>query len=333
MSTSTTREVAVSVKSEQMMAEAVAGSEEVRIQRYRGAERDLLDHYGLAPTERFVELQEPAARLRVLEFGSGEPILFVHGTAGAGPVWAPLVRKLSGFRCLVLDRPGWGLSTPIAYPQDDYRGVVDRLLSGALDALGVDRAHVVGGSIGEIWALGLAKLHPDRVANVVLMGGSPLVNAIDVPKFIKLFASPIGALMVRLPMKEERVRSIVSANGDRASLEAGRLDEFIKWRVSLGRDTDSMRNEREMVRSIVDWRRGSFRSGLTFTDEELAAIEHPTLFVYGTEDPVGSVDIWRHVAELMPKGEIHTVEGAGHIPWFHDADGVAARVRAFIERS
>lgn len=78
-------------------------------QRYRQAERALWDHYGIEPTERFIDLGSPPARLRVLEIGGGEPILLVHGTAGAAPVWAPLVRELKGFRCLVLDRPGLGV--------------------------------------------------------------------------------------------------------------------------------------------------------------------------------------------------------------------------------
>src|SRR4029077_7190648 len=52
--------------------------------RYRDAELRLWHYYGLEPKERFLDLEAPAGRLRVLEVGSGEPILFVHGTAGPG---------------------------------------------------------------------------------------------------------------------------------------------------------------------------------------------------------------------------------------------------------
>lgn len=84
-----------------------------RTERYRQAEQALWGHYGLKPTERFIELDSPRVRLRVVEVGSGEPVLFVPGTAGTGPYWGPLVRELKGFRCLMLDRPGWGLSSPV----------------------------------------------------------------------------------------------------------------------------------------------------------------------------------------------------------------------------
>ena len=98
-----------------------AATKGARIQRYREAERRFWNHCGLEPKERFIELDSPAARLRVLEVGSGETILFVHGTAGAGPVWAPIAKELEGFRCLFLDRPGWGLSSAIDYSRSEYQ--------------------------------------------------------------------------------------------------------------------------------------------------------------------------------------------------------------------
>lgn len=150
-----------------------AATEDARIQRYRGAERRFWNHCGLEPKERFIELNSPAARLRVLEVGSGEAILFVHGTAGAGPVWAPIAKELEGFRCFFLDRPGWGLSSAIDYSRSEYKTLVADVLTGTLDALGVEKAHVIGGSIGNLWALRLAQARPSRVERVVLMGGGP----------------------------------------------------------------------------------------------------------------------------------------------------------------
>jgi 2-hydroxy-6-oxonona-2,4-dienedioate hydrolase len=313
-----------------MTSSAIAASStDRRIEHYRETERALWSHYDLEPTERFIELDSPAIRLRALEIGSGEPLLLVHGTAGPGS-WAALVRELHGFRCLVLERPGWGLSQAIDFSNYEYKIVVAGLLRGVLDVLGVDRAHVVGGSIGNVWALRLAARHPSRVGRIVLMGGSPLVPDVRVPGIIRLLASPMGALMVRLPDKAGRVRSILRQNGHGASLDSGRIpDEFVDWRVALGRETDSMRNEREMVaRAAVSGR--SWRPGLTFDDAELAAIKQPALYVYGTADPVGGVDIWSRVVSLLPQGKLHLVDGAGHMPWFDDPSNVAAEVNRFL---
>ncbi len=257
-------------------------------------------------------------------------MLFVHGSAAAGPIWAPLIGGLRDFRCLVIDRPGWGLSSPVDYSQHEYKTIVSDLLVGVLNALGVDRAHVIGGSIGNVWVLRLAAAHASRVGRVVLMGGGPMLSDVPVPPIIRLIASPMGALMVRLPAKPSRERSILREIGHRESLDAGRMDEFINWRVALARDTDSIRNERAMTRVVLSWRRGAYRPGLTFENEELAAIRQPVLHLYGTGDPVGTVDTWRKFKDVLPKGELRLVDGGGHLVWFDDPGGVARDVKAFL---
>ena len=60
----------------------VGPTTDVRVERYRRAERAFWDSYGLAAAERFVEVGSPPARLRVQELGSGAPVLFVNGTGG-----------------------------------------------------------------------------------------------------------------------------------------------------------------------------------------------------------------------------------------------------------
>ena len=107
-----------------------------RLARYRQAEQDLWHAYGLEPIERFVEVSLPRAvvRLRVLEIGAGEPAVFIPGTGGTGPYWAPLIRELPGIRCVMIDRPGWGLSSPLDYRDRDYGETAAAILGGALDA-------------------------------------------------------------------------------------------------------------------------------------------------------------------------------------------------------
>jgi pimeloyl-ACP methyl ester carboxylesterase len=299
-----------------------------RLERYRRAERALWDHYGMQPAERFVELKSPDVRLRVLEVGVGEPILFVHG--GIGPdAWAPLVRELRGFRCLVLDRPGSGLSSSLDYSRYPYESVTADVLTGVLDGLGIDRTHVIGNSIGTLWVLRLVLAHPSRVGRIVLMGSGPLLSNTRVPAVLRLLASPLGALMLRR-VNVDVLRSMLRQSGHAASLADGRIpEEFIAW--SLAGLPDAMRSERDMLRGgIISWTRPGWRRGLTFTDAELGAITQPTLYVYGTADGIAPVDFARHVVDLLPRGELHLVEGGGHEPWFEDIDGVGSRVCQFL---
>jgi pimeloyl-ACP methyl ester carboxylesterase len=302
---------------------------DARTERYRRAERAFWDYFGLAPAERFVNVGSPPVRLRVQELGSGEPVLFVNGTGGPGAYFAPLLRELHGFRSLVLDRPGWGLSAPMDFKGHAYKTAVAELLRQTLDELGVDRVHAVGGSIGSLWVLRLAQAHPSRVERLVLLGGGPLTSEIRVPTFIRLLRSPLGKIITRVPEKPRMVGKQLAGLGHATGREADQtLDAFVSWRVVMSRETNWRRHERDMVRRVVG--RGGYEPGFVLEDAEIATIGQPTLMVYGSADPVGSVDIWRRFAGRIPRGELEVVDGGGHLVWYNDPSRIGARVAQFL---
>ena len=307
---------------------SVATKAESLADRYRRIEADLWSHHGLNPTERIVELDDPRIRLRIMEVGTGAPVLLVHGTVGPGG-WASLIEAMPGRRFIVVERPGWGGSEAFNYSNRQYRTAAADMLRGVLDALRIDRAAVIGGSIGDVWALSLAKSYPSRVERVALLGGGPILAAIPRPSFIRLLASPLGALIVRLPVSADRARSILRDSGHGPSIDTGRIPaEFIDWRVSVSNDTKAMRHERQMVRSVVEG--AGWKPGLVFDDAALHAISAPTLLVHGTADPLGSVEVWRRMVDAMPDGRLEVIEGAGHMPWFDDPRRVASLVDGFL---
>lgn len=304
---------------------------DARMERYRHAEGALWNHYGLEPTERFIDLDAPGVRLRVQEVGAGEPILFIHGGVWPGAAFASLIGELSGFRCVILDRPGCGLSSALDYSKYAYKTVIAQLLTGVLDAVGIERTHVVGQEVGAAWALGLAAAHPTRVDRLVLTGAAPLLHEQPVPTFIKVLASPIGALIVRLPQSRGQARSILRQDGHGASLEAGQIpDAYLDWHVALMRETATIRNERALIRATLG--RGGWRPEVTFEADELAQLQRPMLYVYGTNDPESTVDRVRHVVSLLPGAELHLLEDGGHLPWLDDPSQIGARVGGFLAR-
>ncbi len=110
-------------------------------------------------------------RLHAEETGQGEPILFVHEFAGDHRSWEPQVRFFSAaYHCVTYAARGYLPSDvptdPAAYSQD--RAVADAV--AVLDGLGIDRAHVVGLSMGGFTALHLALRHPERVSSAVVAG-------------------------------------------------------------------------------------------------------------------------------------------------------------------
>lgn len=290
--------------------------------RYLEAETALWDYFGLHPASKLIEgASQPT--IRIQEVGDGEPVVFVHGTGGAGAYFAPLIVGMDGFRCLILDRPGWGLSAPVDYSAGSYSEIVHEVLSAALDGLGIERAHLVGASIGNLWALRFAMAEPARVGRVVLLGGGPISPEVGVPPFIKLLRSPVGALMVRAPETRTVFRKQLAQMGHGESLEKERIpDAFVAWHLALTRHTWWARNERAMVRAIVD-RRG-YVHGLVPTPAEVASLEAKVLMIYGKADPIGSVATWRRFAGGMAGGSLELIEGGGHIVWLDDPQRVAA---------
>jgi pimeloyl-ACP methyl ester carboxylesterase len=300
--------------------------------RYRAAEQAVWSHYGLEPSELIVDLDRPGARLRVLELGTGEPVLFLPGSAGTGASWAPLVAELAGWRALLLDPPNAGLSSRLDYSDRAYRDVITDLLSDLVDALEVDRVHLVGSSLGNVSALRLAAARPDRVGRIVLLGAGPLLPESGVPAILRAIASPLGSVVVRLPACRPAARGFLRQIGHGASLSAGRIPvELIDWRVSLDRDTETRVRERDMVRALVSWRTG-LRPGLAFEESELGGVRHPVLFLLGTTDPTGTRATCRRVIESLPRGELVLIDDAGHLPWLDAPQLVAESVDRFLQR-
>jgi 2-hydroxy-6-oxonona-2,4-dienedioate hydrolase len=303
--------------------------ESAAIARYRAAETELWSRYGIHTTEHEIALDVPSVRIRVVEAGRGAPILFVPGTGGTGPYWAPLIKGLKTFRCLMVDRPGWGLSSPIQWQASTYGVTTAALLRGVLDRFALDRADVIGASIGNVWALRLAQHEPERVGRVVMLGGFPIAE-VPVPRFIRLLASPLGGLMVRMPTPPGAQRSQLEAIGHGPSLAAGRLGDFVAWRTSFVRDTPSMRHERAMVKALIQGPR--YRQGVIATNAELAEVRHPVRMVFGSTDPTGSVELWRQFTGRLPQGELEVLDGAGHMPWWDDEETVTRSIRSFLDR-
>ena len=309
-------------------AEAVGAVSDRALERYRTAERVLWAVYGLEPREHLVEVPEFRCRIRVLEVGSGRPVVFVPGTGGTGPYWAPLVQELSGFRCLLVDRPGWGPSDPIDYRGHGLADVSATVLGAVQASLAAPTVDVIGASVGNLWGLGLAARRPSAVRRIVLLGGGPW-REVPIPTFFRVLASPLGAIIVRLPLSKAATASQIRAIGHGPSLDAGRLDQFLAWRVSLTRETPSMRHERAMVQAYLGGR--AWRSGFIPTDAELASVRHPVRMLFGTEDPTGTPAIWERFVALLPNASLDLVEGAGHMVWWDDPERVGGSVREFLE--
>ncbi len=298
--------------------------------KYREAERRLWDSVGRTPTEHHVVLPRIGARVRVQEVGEGAPTLFVHGGPNSGSTWAPLVEHLDGLRCLILDRPGTGLSESIGLRASGLVEFAQNLVGDVLDALNVERAHVVASSLGGYCALWSAAAEPDRLDRMVQMAAPALLPDQQLPKFMKAIMLPgLRKVIAALPPNKKAGESIMRQIGHGVSIDAGLLPEaHTEWYEALQRHTDTMGNDFDLIHSLRG--RGGLDPSVVLGAETLAAVPTPTHFVWGADDTFGGEDVARWVVDTMPNATLEMRPDSGHLPWLDAPAAVADATRAFL---
>jgi 2-hydroxy-6-oxonona-2,4-dienedioate hydrolase len=300
----------------------------VDLAAYRDAEATLWSSFGCRPsTEHHVRLAATGTNVRVQEVGEGPPVLFLHGGPNAGSTWAPLVAHLDGLRCLLVDRPGTGLSAPYPITVSNLPRIGARFVPELLDGLGIGRAHVVASSFGGHLALRSAAAHPDRFLRMVQMAAPALVPGDTFPPFMRWLVRPsVRRLVNVLPPNERAGRAILRQIGHGASLDAGRIPPaFLAWYVALQRHTDTMRHDGDMIGNALPQ-----ADTIRLTDELLASVPVPTLFWWGADDTFGGEPVARHLVEVMPDAQLTMVPDAGHLPWLDDPAAAAAATPTFL---
>ena len=232
--------------------------------------------------------------------GTGEPLLLIQGMSGTHLAWGrPFVAALeSRFECIAFDNRGIGGSGRAELPFTIADLAADT--AALLDALGLDRVHVLGISMGGMIAQELALAHPDRIRTLALgatyCGGSEasLMHPGDVGRLIEAHNSG----------DPEAVRRLM-------------------WELNLSpgfREDDSRYEEfREMTEQlpapgpvVMEQMRATVGHD---TSTRLAGIEAPTLVVHGSVDRIIGVENGRQIARLMSLEPV-ILEDVGHMFWW-----------------
>lgn len=298
-------------------------------QLYRRAEQRLWDEVGAAPVEHRVHLNRNDVGVRVLELGEGPPAVFLHGGPGAsGAIWASLAARLPHIRCLLVDRPGTGLSAAqLLADSAAVRRQSESMLVDVLDAFGIDTAHVVASSHGSHVAILSSALHPDRVERSVHLGCPGFVQGMRLTTVDRMVLLPGAAsLFSRMPVSERGLRQTFRQLGHGELLRRDGLSPAtVDWMLALQRHTGTIRNEFAAMRAMGTFR-GGFDPELTITAETLTSVQSPSLFLWGEHDVYGGADVARSVVDAMPTAELELLSDAGHLCWFDDLDRVVAVV-------
>lgn len=262
--------------------------------------------------------------LSVTDVGVGPVVLFSHGTPTWSYEWRHLVKALSGaFRCVAVDHLGFGLSPRPATA--DYRPEAHAArFSRLVDALGLERYHLVVHDFGGPFALDEALRRPERVASLTVInsfcwafGDSPRTKAMATLAGTSLFRFLYGAVNLSF-----RIAASAWGRAQPATAET--------WAPYLGffPDADSRRRVLwPLARSMMA--SAAFTESLWERRERLART--PMQLVWGLRDsafPPSALERWQRG---FPHAAVHTHPEAGHWPHEEAPDFCVERLRALLE--
>ncbi len=250
------------------------------------------------------------SRIHYAVEGGGPPVLLVQGVGVAGCGWAPQVRALSErYRAVTFDNRGIGQSTGAGAI------TIEQLAGDALavmDALSLDRAHVVGHSMGGVIAQELALRAPDRVQSLSLLCTfSRGAEATALSPWLVW----IG-LRTRLGTRRMRRLAFLEMVAPRGLLERGDRDALAaELSEVFGRDlADQPSVAMAQLRALSRYDAG----------ERLREITAPTLVVSAAEDRIARPEHGKRLAEAIGGARFVELPGASHAVVVHDAGGVNA---------
>ena len=244
--------------------------------------------------------------------GSGPPVLLIHGLGYTRQGWGPARDLLAtSLQVVTFDNRGIGESD---VPPGPYTAAVmaDDALQ-ELDEAGIDRAHVVGTSLGGMVAQELALRAPERVDRLVLACTTPGgANAYPIPQG----TLDLIARMAAMP-PEEALRAFV-ANALSDEPPDGLADEIYAYRLANQPRPDG-------------WQ-AQAAAGMTFDGfGRLGEIRAPTLVLQGTEDKVVDPRNAELLRDGIPGARVELFEGCGHLFFWEEPERFAAVVGAFLQ--
>ena len=266
-------------------------------------------------------------RISTLTTGSGPDVLLVHGLGGAKSSFLDIAATLARtYRVHALDLPGFGSSSKPATAPYDARWFAETV-SATMDALGIERAHVVGNSLGGRVAIELGLREPERVAGLALLCPAVAFVKRSYHPLVRVLRPEVGLLPHQFTraMIEGRFWALFADrdNVDPALADTV-VDEFRRTYASAGARIAFLAAARNLYLDDPFGRGGFY--------PRLAELAVPSLFLWGTHDEVIPPAFRHHVERWLPSAEQVVLEDCGHVPQVEHPELTSELLQDFFAR-
>jgi pimeloyl-ACP methyl ester carboxylesterase len=272
---------------------------------------------------RFEEVRTRSGHISTLQAGAGDPVLAIHGLGATKASFLPTVAALAGrHRVIALDLPGFGESgKPLGAPYD-ARFFAEAALE-LLDALGLERAHLIGNSLGGRIALEVGLRAPERVGRLVLL--APSMAWRRKRPWAPLLRAVRPELGIIQPTSRAAVEQVIDRviPGARDGWAAAGVDEFMRTYLTRRGRAAFYAAARQIYLEEPDGDDGFW--------PRLKALTVPSLFVWGRRDTLVPIGFARHVTDALPQAE-HLELDCGHVPQLERPRETHAAAIAFLSR-
>jgi pimeloyl-ACP methyl ester carboxylesterase len=267
---------------------------------------------------RFRRVATGLGTLAALEAGTGPPLVLLHGLGATKISFLPTVDALArSHRMIALDLPGFGDSDkPIgAY---DAAFMAERV-AAALDALELDRTHLLGHSMGGRVALEVAFEHPQRVDRLALMTPSlAWLRQRSWAPVLRLLRPELGLVQPAPRFIVDTIVRNLIPGADRDGGAAVAADEFVRSYV-----------EPRGRYAFYAAARSIYLEEPELFWQRLRELAPRSLFVWGTKDPLVPIGFMRHVERALPAAE-HVELNCGHVPQLEAPGPLHPALAAFL---
>ena len=263
--------------------------------------------------DTFLRIKDLKVRIRRRP-EAGTPLLLINGLGACLEAWEPLTKRLPGRDIIAVDHPGTGLSSPPNYIFSMYENA--EFYMEALDAVGVEKANVLGFSFGSTIAQEIAHSFPERVESLILCGTNAGTGSFPADPFtIMCAANPLRYIVpvVREMMAPFVYRGRVGRNPQLFETELQGWYAHRTTMLGVGAQIGTM---------MLGW------SSMPW----LASLDVPTLVLGAEEDPLAPPANSELIASIVPGAECHVYEEAGHLFLFDQPEPAAKHISDFLDR-